>query len=191
MARVFGSVQLLIFCLATVLVLTKTVLAQEATPVAGNGNPELDPVVRRNIEDWAIQQRGFVDDWTHHHLVFTNPGTEQDALSSGNYEQWLSIVNEPRFTLQQMKRSAGTKLPEGMGALPASIASAEVSEEEDARDRMSGGYFVKWKKKRKHPLKKDWSVAIGGVAASGIGTVTTNTATGTSTVTVNGQTLTA
>ena len=48
---------------------------------------------------------GVVDDWTHHHLIFSNPGTAPDALGQGRIEQWYRIVNDPRYNMQQMKRN--------------------------------------------------------------------------------------
>ena len=50
------------------------------------------------------QSGGVVDDWSTRHLVFPNPGTEQDALKSGHYKEWLKIVSEPRYMMQQQKR---------------------------------------------------------------------------------------
>src|SRR5208282_358661 len=109
---------------AILLMVTGTLCAQD-TPNPGVGNPAVDPVVQRNIEDWAIQQRGLPDDWTHHYLVFSNPGTEQQATESGRYEQWLKIVNDPRFIMQQIKRSGGAKLPENTGVSATSTPNEE------------------------------------------------------------------
>ena len=58
------------------LVATGTLCAQNALPTPGAGNPAVDPEVQRNIDDWVVEQRGLPDDWTHHYLVFSNPGTE-------------------------------------------------------------------------------------------------------------------
>jgi hypothetical protein len=52
---------------------------------------------------------GVVDDWSHHHLIFSNPGTFADAMKTGSFLQWYKIVNDPRFQMQQMKRSSGVK----------------------------------------------------------------------------------
>ena len=48
-------------------------------------------------------------DWSHHHLIFSNPGTEEDAIAKGTHDRWLKLVNDPRYILQQMKRSSGVK----------------------------------------------------------------------------------
>jgi len=179
-----------VFWIILLLILTGSLWAQDtpATPVVENS--AVDPVVQRHIEDWAIQQHGLPDDWTHHYVIFSNPGTEQQALNSGNYELWLNVVNDPRFTLQQIKRSGGAKALDGMDVTIASTPSAEVA---GVKQPDQGPGFV-WRmppiRLRKNALKKDWNVSIGGVAASGTGTVTTNNASTSSTVTVDGQTLT-
>ena len=87
--------------------------AQGNSSQAGTG-PLVDPVVQQNILDWAVQRRGLPADWTHHYLVFSNPGTAEQATASGNYEHWLKVVNSPRFTMQQIKRSGGVAGTRGL-----------------------------------------------------------------------------
>jgi hypothetical protein len=62
--------------------------AQEAEPIA--------------VGD--VQITGQPEDWTHHHVVFSNPGTEDEAIRRGTHEEWLRIVNDPRYILHQLKR---------------------------------------------------------------------------------------
>ncbi len=139
-----------------------------------------DPVVQRNVEDWVIQGRGVPEDWTHHHLIFSDPGTEKQAVENGTFERWLEVSKQPRFTLAQVKRSRGAK------ALESTDVSAAISPDQKI-------YAIVPRPVRRPPetLTKDWNVPIGGVAASTTGTVSTNSATGTLTVTVDGQVLTA
>ncbi len=172
---VFGTILLL--------VATGTLCAQDALPTPVAGNSAVDPVVQRNIDDWAVQQRGLPDDWSHHYLVFSNPGPRQQAIESGKFEEWLKITSDPRFTLQQIKRSGGAKALEGMGVSAASTPNEQVS---GAPDQRLG---IVWNppRRRKIGLKKDWAVPFGGAAASGAGTVTTNNASAASTITVDGQ----
>lgn len=49
---------------------------------------------------------GLVDDWSFHHMVFSNPGTYQEAIANGTYSKWLRIQYDTRFILQQMKSNA-------------------------------------------------------------------------------------
>jgi hypothetical protein len=140
----------------------------------------VDPVVQRNIDDWVLQKRGVPDDWSHRHLVFSNPGTAQQAIERGNYEHWLRITNEPRFTVQQIKRSGGVK----------AVDDADASE----ADKPNGNPYSVAPGSNgttKEAVKKDWNMAIGGTAATTTGTVSQNNATSTSTVTVDGVTLNA
>jgi hypothetical protein len=34
---------------------------------------------------------------------FSNPSTGGEAIASGTHDRWLSIVNDSRYILQQMK----------------------------------------------------------------------------------------
>jgi hypothetical protein len=52
------------------------------------------------------QVTGLPDDWTYRHLIFSNPGTEKEAIRNGTHERWLRIVNDPRFIVQQLKRGS-------------------------------------------------------------------------------------
>ncbi|HKO05061.1 MAG TPA: hypothetical protein VJW51_09945 [Candidatus Acidoferrales bacterium] len=52
---------------------------------------------------------GAPDDWTHHRLVFSNPGTAAEAIEKGTYARWARIVSDPRFVLQQQKRAAAAR----------------------------------------------------------------------------------
>jgi hypothetical protein len=49
---------------------------------------------------------GFPEDWSHHHVVFSNPGTFDKAIRSGSFDGWYKTVNDPRFTFQQLRRAA-------------------------------------------------------------------------------------
>jgi len=48
--------------------------------------------------------QSIVDDWTHHHVIFSNPGTREEAMRNGKLQQWDSIVKHPRYRMQQMRR---------------------------------------------------------------------------------------
>jgi hypothetical protein len=50
--------------------------------------------------------QGYVEDWSSHHVVFSNPGTEQEARQRGEYDKWLRIVNDERYMMQRRRRSA-------------------------------------------------------------------------------------
>lgn len=54
---------------------------------------------------FAQQGRSLVSDWSSHHVVFSNPGSEMDALMNGHRQQWQNYINNPRYRAQLMKRS--------------------------------------------------------------------------------------
>lgn len=88
--------------------------------------------------------KGIPDDWSHHHLVFSNPGTMEDALANGTYERWYRITSDPRFQMQQAKRNATVQ----------------------NRDTESGGqdYALLEPQKDKRKLNRDWSMNMGSAA---------------------------
>jgi hypothetical protein len=113
----------------------------------------------------AAPNAAYVDDWTHHHLVFSNPGTRDDAVKRGKLEKWQAITNDPRYQLQQAKRTFGTR---------------PVMQDPD----LGFGPGDSWDRNRvprgnRPPLnifgngvKKDWSTPLGsGTTASLIATI--------------------
>ncbi len=48
---------------------------------------------------------GLVDDWTNHHVIFSDPGTIAEAMAEGRYEEWNRIVSDPRYVMQVMRRN--------------------------------------------------------------------------------------
>jgi hypothetical protein len=155
--------------------------------------PALNEVLRHNIEDWILQGRGIPEDWSHHRLVFSNPGTEEEAIENGTHDRWLRIVNDPRYSMQQLKRGAGASLlqAEGVAAAVEATGAQEPTGSPNASDAEDAIRDSPARKARKQEITKDWSMGLDGVAASRTGTVSSNGATGSSTVTVGGQTLTA
>jgi hypothetical protein len=155
--------------------------------------PALNEVLRHNIEDWILQGRGIPEDWSHHHLVFSNPGTEEEAIENGTHDRWLRIVNDPRYSMQQLKRGARARIleAEGVTAAVEATGAQEPTGSPNAADAEEPIRDWPPAKARKQTITKDWSMGLDGVAARQTGTVSSNGATGSSTVTVGGQTLTA
>ena len=110
--------------------------------------------------------KGYPQDWSHRHLVFSNPGTYQQAVQKGTANEWLKITNDPRYIIQQRARS-------GAGAFSTSNGVDPVTDPISAVKRK---------------IKKDWSTTLSGVAASKTGTVGTlssSSISGSSTLTVD------
>jgi hypothetical protein len=70
---------------------------------------------------------GIAKDWITHHVIFSNPGTRDQAIQNGTYERWLRIVNDPRYIMQQTERSL-------MASAPSSAASDAVTDDGSGDD---------------------------------------------------------
>ncbi len=53
-----------------------------------------------------LASQGVAADWSHRHLIFSHPGTAEEALRNGTYDRWLKITSEPRYAMQQLRRKA-------------------------------------------------------------------------------------
>jgi len=113
--------------------------------------------------------KGVADDWTHHHVVFSNPGTEEQAIKGGHYGKWNKIVNDPRYVMQQMRRG----LPgQGPAATDASAFQAARMTNHGIQPLGPGRMLPKLP----HPvstlrfpgsstIKQDWNESIGTTTA--------------------------
>jgi len=149
--------------------LTLGTIAAFAIPALGQEAPA--------IHVGSAQITGLPDDWSHRHVVFSNPGTEQEAIGAGRHEQWQRVVNDPRYVVQQLKNG----LPvQGPAAIDAEYRAKWLSETHgrggadlDKRDddRPDSGHGERSHhrdghgKDRNNPpssIKRDWSMALGG-----------------------------
>lgn len=116
-------------------------------------------VIPGRAQDATKPNAGFVDDWTHHHVVFSDPGSREDAVRHGTLDRWTQITNDPRYKLQQVKRTLGKR--------PV-IEDTELSFGRDLgrgprRDRGPQDFFPGG------GVRKDWSAPLGGGATLGSG----------------------
>ena len=69
-----------------------------------------EPAAKITSQPAAKHHVGIVDDWSHHHLVFSNPGTYEQAIAKGwyssEYSKWIKLRYDTRFILHQTKRGA-------------------------------------------------------------------------------------
>jgi len=88
----------------------------------------LTVTVVMNGQDGRVKKKakGVAWDWTHHHVIFSRPGSADDAISQGTYERWLRIVNDPRYIMQQQERSAKTA-GDALDAGTRAVSAAEPS----------------------------------------------------------------
>ena len=96
-----------------------------------------------------------VDDWTHHHVIFSDPGTEQDAIKKGTHEEWLRIVNDPRYRMQQIRRGAIAKQASHFGSDP-------WNDKEHDRGREGKPPAGN----EDESIQRDWTVTLGPAGAS-------------------------
>jgi hypothetical protein len=106
---------------------------------------------------------GMVHDWSHRHVVFSNPTT---------IEQGMRVRQDPRFWQQHFRRNTQQALPAGEAA-----ADTSLDEEEDRGglgDDWLGDLF-RWRRRRHHrpsppnTLKRDWAMSLGPNATVGAG----------------------
>jgi hypothetical protein len=100
---------------------------------------------------------GFPHDWSQRHVVFSNPGTEEQAIQDGRYTDWLKIVNDPRYKIQQMLRDPEARRAAGIGSAPGAVSAGEP----DLEVSQSLGFDPAAKKKPQPGLSKDWSESLG------------------------------
>lgn len=102
----------------------------------------LNPVVVRGNS--VLTMWGVPDDWSHHHLIFSDPGSFADAVNHGSFERWSKVVTDPRFIFQRTQWS-------GWG----SVGGATGIDGEH------------WHRKRR--MRKDWTMSLGGAGTVGAG----------------------
>lgn len=160
---------------------------------AGRGVPSIVPavvglVVLAAAMPLSGQVTGLPQDWSHRHMIFSNPGTYQQAVQNGTLDRWTTITNSTRYKIQQSVRS-------GALASPAVSASSGVSASPTVSASSASSAASTSSAAGKGSVKKDWSAALSGVAASLTGTIATLTSSssisGTTTLTVDGVTLSA
>jgi hypothetical protein len=120
--------------------------------------------------------KGYPQDWSHRHVVFSNPGTYEDAVRNGTVDKWTQITNDTRYKIQQRARS-------GSSAPQPDAGWSSNSEEKSPNPE-----------KKKKKIKKDWSTGLGGLAATlkgTVGSLSSGTISGSSTLLVDTTTLDA
>ena len=125
---------------------------------------------------------GVVDDWTFHHLVFSNPGTMTDAAHRGTVEKWQAMTNDPRYKMELRRRSLSQAL--------------EAQKIRQAQMHLQVQALSQRVDREKQTIDKDWSQTLtsGGVSASLIGVVgalNSSSIGSSSSLTVNGVKFTA
>ena len=146
-------------------------------------------------QEHPAQKTGFPDDWSHHHLIFSDPGTSEQAARTGALDRWRRITNDPRYVLQRQKRDAAAKGKLNFDRmLPRTDAQPVVEEEEQdpfaapiagatgsrrgltPAPRSAPFVFApelrrrkRWRDRLPQSLHEDWSENMGSGATVGLG----------------------
>ena len=64
------------------------------------------------------RQSGLVDDWTTHHVVFSNIGSYDQAVKAGTYDKWFRLLYDPRRIMQEARRTATLQVAQGKKKAP-------------------------------------------------------------------------
>jgi hypothetical protein len=89
-------------------------------------------VAMKGQEAQVSPAKGVPSDWTHHHVVFSHPGTADEAIRNGTYERWLKITSDPRYVIQQQKRSTNASGADVSAAMAMAVATEPGAESADA-----------------------------------------------------------
>ncbi len=132
-------------------------------PVAAQEAQQTQPTITVG----GVEIKGLPDDWTHHHLVFSNPGMEYQAMENGTYDRWLDVVNNPRYIIQQLKRHKPAQGPFAEQVLEIESATRPgiISDDQELTLPLARG--------KNRDVHKDWSMGMDGAAATATGTVGT------------------
>ncbi len=106
---------------------------------------------------------GVPQDWSHHHVVFSNPGSEEEAIKAGRYAEWLQVVKEPRYVMQQMRRNSAVQGPSaddvaGRRGFSAQFAPVNGIDSKFG-PRMPNSRFTR-PTFQTSPLKRDWNTNL-------------------------------
>jgi hypothetical protein len=111
-----------------------------------------------------VRITGTPEDWTHHRLVFSNPGTEEDAIRKGTHERWLNLVHDPRYVLQQLRRGLRAQGP------AADLVGVRINQ---AADETTRPFPIRPPVRRpvleKPAINKDWNEVLGTTGTPGYG----------------------
>jgi hypothetical protein len=164
---------------------TPSTLRQFALPVALGILLAL--VVSHSSHGAPAAKNGVPDDWSHHRLVFSNPGSAEDAKKHGTYDRWLKITSDVRYAHQQIKRSMMEKSgpvswlnPPHEGETGCDDKPPRNSVNRNSETRLSRGLHKspappKQMRGDHEPCRKtpgvhtDWSEDLGSNATSGLG----------------------
>jgi len=135
---------------------------------------------------FAQENPGAPHDWTHHHLVFSNPGTAGEAIQNGIYDRWLRATGDPRYNLQQSRRQSLPAAAVVSTVEPDTAEPDAITITPEASDQVPAGPLPRglalatsapfgglrlppMARYRSKGLHADWSENMGSGASAGLG----------------------
>lgn len=109
------------------------------------------PASGQNLQNSSV---GLPQDWSHRHLIYSNPESLEDFEASGKLDDWVREANDPRFVraFERKEQLATTAKRTSAATAPAIKALAKKKRRPD---------------KSEPTAHRDWSNVMGG--ASGVG----------------------
>ena len=105
------------------------------SPVSVRGGPAANPNTNAKLGT------GVPWDWAQRHVIFSNPGTAEEAQRNGTYDRWQKIANDPRYLIQQRRRSGtgqvSTAMLQGAPASAATEPDTAFTDEPEVADETS------------------------------------------------------
>src|SRR5207247_830146 len=103
-------------------------------------------------------QVGLPADWSHRHLIFSNPGSEDLARQNGTHERWKKIVSDPRYDIEYrtLQAIAQSRRPRSVATTLFSFPTLEA--------QGNGNAFGNG---NNDPLGRDWSITTNRDNAGG------------------------
>src|SRR5579859_1939250 len=96
---------------------------------------------------------GVPEDWSSHHVVFADPGTEEAAIQAGRHDVWLRTVNDPRYIMQQIRRKDIVRGPAATGPV-------QFLQTHFAHSQPPAATALHKLPKPKNTIQNDWSVNL-------------------------------
>src|SRR6476646_4933560 len=75
--------------------------------------------------------QGLPIDWSHRHVIHSNPDTEEEAAAIGKLDEWDRKANDPRFILQLERKEARAAAKQALA--DSAYAAAEMNSAVGAR----------------------------------------------------------
>ncbi|MGA3212369.1 MAG: hypothetical protein ABSD20_13770 [Terriglobales bacterium] len=104
--NLFANLSICIALIAGLIMCSPHPLCGQTAPAAKTANAR--PTIKLAN---GLTLMGIAHDSSLQHAVASDPGTEEDAIRRGKHEDWLRIVNDPKYIIQQMRRGEAVRGP--------------------------------------------------------------------------------